>query len=94
MLFDLDYRKGGGRIGILGSGKADQGYGVPIGVQFFGAFGSEVTSYEQRHPDIYQDKFKRQITLVDTEDAKDSGKGKRWMSQNGLREQIQCLANE
>jgi hypothetical protein len=29
--------------------------------------------YEQRHPDIYQDKFKCQITLVDTEDAKDSG---------------------
>jgi hypothetical protein len=41
MLFDLDYRKGGGQIGILGSGKADQGYGFPIGVQFFGAFGSE-----------------------------------------------------
>jgi hypothetical protein len=29
----------------------------------------KLTSYEQRHPDIYQDKFKRQITLVDTEDA-------------------------
>jgi hypothetical protein len=33
----------------------------------------KLTSYEQRHPDIYQDKFKRQITLVDTEDAEDSG---------------------
>jgi tRNA A37 threonylcarbamoyladenosine biosynthesis protein TsaE len=33
----------------------------------------KLTSYEQRHPDIYQDKFKRQITLVDTEDAKNSG---------------------
>jgi hypothetical protein len=41
MLFDPDYRKGGGRIGILGSGITDQGYGLPIGVQFFGAFGSE-----------------------------------------------------
>jgi hypothetical protein len=41
MLFDLYYRKGGDRIGILGSGKADQGYGLPIRVQFFGAFGSE-----------------------------------------------------
>jgi hypothetical protein len=41
MLFDPDYRKGGSRIGILRSGKADQGYGLPIGVQFFGAFGSE-----------------------------------------------------
>jgi hypothetical protein len=33
----------------------------------------QLTSYEQCHPDIYQDKFKCQITLVDTEDAKDSG---------------------
>jgi hypothetical protein len=41
MLFDLYYRKGGARIGILRSGKADQGYELPIGVQFFGAFGSE-----------------------------------------------------
>jgi hypothetical protein len=41
MLFDPYYRKKGGQIGILGSGKADIGYGLPIGVQFFGAFGSE-----------------------------------------------------
>jgi hypothetical protein len=27
----------------------------------------KLTSYEQRHLDIYQDKFKHQITLVDTE---------------------------
>jgi hypothetical protein len=32
----------------------------------------KLTSYEQRHPDIYQDKFKRHITLVGTEDAEDS----------------------
>jgi hypothetical protein len=32
----------------------------------------KLTSYEQRHSEIYQDKFKRQITLVDTEDAEDS----------------------
>jgi hypothetical protein len=32
----------------------------------------KLTSYEQRHPKIYQDKFKRQITLVDTDEAKDS----------------------
>jgi hypothetical protein len=41
MLFDPYYRKGGGRIAILGSSKANQGYGLPIGVQFLGAFGSE-----------------------------------------------------
>jgi hypothetical protein len=33
----------------------------------------KLTSYEQRHPEIYQDKFKSQITLIDIEDAKDSG---------------------
>jgi hypothetical protein len=32
----------------------------------------KLTSYEQHHPEIYQDKFKCQITLVDTEDAEDS----------------------
>jgi hypothetical protein len=41
MLFEPCYREGGGRIGILGSGKSDQGYEFPIGVQFFGALGSE-----------------------------------------------------
>jgi hypothetical protein len=33
----------------------------------------KLTSYEQRHPEIYQDKFKRQITLIDKEDVEDSG---------------------
>jgi hypothetical protein len=33
----------------------------------------KLTSYEQRHPEIYQDKFKRQITLANTEDTEDSG---------------------
>jgi hypothetical protein len=33
----------------------------------------KLTSYEQRHPDIYQDKFKCQITLVDAKDAEDFG---------------------
>jgi hypothetical protein len=32
----------------------------------------KLTSYEQHHPEIYQDKFKLQITLIDTEDAEDS----------------------
>jgi hypothetical protein len=33
----------------------------------------KLTSYEQRYPKIYQDKFKHQITLVDTKDVEDSG---------------------
>jgi recombinational DNA repair protein (RecF pathway) len=33
----------------------------------------KLTTYEQHHPELYQDKFKRQVTLIDTEDAEDSG---------------------
>jgi hypothetical protein len=35
----------------------------------------KLTTYEQHHPKLYQDRFKRQVTLIDTEDAKDSGDG-------------------
>jgi hypothetical protein len=77
MLLDPYFRKGGSQAGILGTGKADQGSGFSIGVQFFGSFGAEIDIYEQRHPELYQDMFKRQVTLIDTEDAKDSGMIKR-----------------
>jgi hypothetical protein len=33
----------------------------------------KLTTYQQRHLELYQDKFKRQVTLVDTEDVEDSG---------------------
>jgi hypothetical protein len=33
----------------------------------------KLTTYEQRHLELYQDKFKRQVTLIDTEEAEDSG---------------------
>jgi hypothetical protein len=32
----------------------------------------KLTTYEQHHPELYQDKFKRQVTLIDTEDTEDS----------------------
>jgi hypothetical protein len=32
----------------------------------------KLTTYEQRHPELYQDRFKRQVTLIDTEDTEDS----------------------
>jgi hypothetical protein len=32
-----------------------------------------MTVYEQRHPELYQDKFKRQVVMVDAEDSEDSG---------------------
>jgi hypothetical protein len=54
----------------------------------------KLTSYEQCHPDIYQDKFKRHITLVDTEDAEDFGEEQEvavaeWTQGGG----ILCLAS-
>jgi hypothetical protein len=33
----------------------------------------KLTTYEQRHPELYQDRFMHQVTLIDTEDAEDSG---------------------
>jgi hypothetical protein len=33
----------------------------------------KLTTYEQRHLELYQDRFKRQVTLIDTEHAEDSG---------------------
>jgi hypothetical protein len=33
----------------------------------------KLTTYEQRHPKLYQDRFKRQVTLIDKEGAEDSG---------------------
>jgi hypothetical protein len=44
MLLDPYFREGGGRVGILGITKADQGSGFPIGVQFFGALGAKVNN--------------------------------------------------
>jgi hypothetical protein len=31
-----------------------------------------MTVYEQRHPELYQDKFKHQVVMVDAEDSEDS----------------------
>jgi hypothetical protein len=33
----------------------------------------KLTSYEQHHLELYQDRFKRQVTLIDAEDTDDSG---------------------
>jgi hypothetical protein len=42
MLIDPYFGKGGGRVGIRGIIKADQGSGFPIRVQFFGALSVKV----------------------------------------------------
>jgi hypothetical protein len=33
----------------------------------------KLTTHEQQHPELYQDKFKRQVALVDIVEAEDSG---------------------
>jgi hypothetical protein len=33
----------------------------------------KLMTYEQRHPELYKEKFKRQVALADTEEADDSG---------------------
>jgi hypothetical protein len=53
----------------------------------------KLTSYEQRHLEIYQDMFKRQITLVDREDAEDSGEEQEVTVVEWIRGQITCLGS-
>jgi tRNA A37 threonylcarbamoyladenosine biosynthesis protein TsaE len=53
----------------------------------------KLTSYEQCHLDIYQDKFNRQITLVDTEDDEDSREEQEVAVIEWTRGQIPCLAS-
>jgi hypothetical protein len=33
----------------------------------------KLTKHEQHHPELYQEKFKRQVAVVDAEEAEDSG---------------------
>jgi hypothetical protein len=44
----------------------------------------KLKTHEQRHPELYQDKFKRQVTLIDIEEAEDSWMIRKWQSQNRL----------
>jgi hypothetical protein len=60
-------------LASLGLAKLNKDMGFQLKFNSLAHLVQKLTSYEQRHPEIYQDKFKLQITLVDTEDAKDSG---------------------
>jgi hypothetical protein len=73
MLFDPYYRKGAVELASLGLAKPIKDMGFQLELNSLTHLVQKLTSYEQRYPDIYQDKFKRQITLVNTEDTKDSG---------------------
>jgi hypothetical protein len=59
-------------LASLGLAKPIKDMGFQLEFNSLAHLVQKLTSYEQRHPDIYQDKFKRQITLVDTKDAEDS----------------------
>jgi hypothetical protein len=59
-------------LASLGLSKPIKDMGFQLEFNSLAHLVQKLTSYEQRHPEIYQDKLKRQITLVDTEDVEDS----------------------
>jgi hypothetical protein len=61
------------KLASLGLAKPIKDMGFQLEFNSLAHLVQKLTSYEQCHPDIYQDKFNRQITLVDIEDAEDSG---------------------
>jgi t-SNARE complex subunit (syntaxin) len=83
------------KLASLGLAKSIKDMGFQLEFNSFAHLVQKLTSYEQRHPEIYKDKFKRQITLIDTEDAKDFGEElevavTEWTGGGG---KIQCLAS-
>jgi AraC-like DNA-binding protein len=60
-------------LASLGLAKPIKDIGFQLEFNSLAHLVQKLTSYEQCHPEIYQDKFKHQITLVDTEDAEYSG---------------------
>jgi hypothetical protein len=60
-------------LASLGLAKPIKDMGFQLEFNSLAHLVQKLTSCEQRHPKIYQDKFKRQVTLIDIEDAEDSG---------------------
>jgi t-SNARE complex subunit (syntaxin) len=50
----------------------------------------KLTSYEQRHLELYQDRFKRQVTLINADDAEDSGDDQEVAVAEWTQGQIPC----
>jgi hypothetical protein len=59
-------------LASLGLAKPIKDMGFQLEFNSLAHLVQKLTSYEQRHSKIYQDKFKLQITLIDTEDDEDS----------------------
>jgi hypothetical protein len=60
-------------LASLGLAKPIKDMGLQLEFNSLTHLVQKLTLYEQHHPEIYQDKFKRQMTFVNTEDAEDSG---------------------
>jgi hypothetical protein len=60
-------------LASLGLAKPIKDMGFQLEFNSLAHLVQKLTPYEQRHPEIYQDNFERQTTLVDTENAEDSG---------------------
>jgi hypothetical protein len=60
-------------LASLGLAKPIKDMGFQLEFNSLAHLVQKLPSYEQCHLEIYQDKFKRQIILIDIEDAKDSG---------------------
>jgi hypothetical protein len=72
-------------LASLGLAKPIKDMGFQLEFNSLAHLVQKLTSYEQRHPEIYEDKFKRML--------KTPGKSRRWLSWNGLEGQIPCLAS-
>jgi hypothetical protein len=59
-------------LASLGLAKPIKDMGFQLEFNSLAHLVQKLTSYEQCHPNIYQDKFKHQITLLDTKDTEDS----------------------
>jgi hypothetical protein len=72
VLLDSDLRKRGSGVGILGLVKLIRDLVFQLEFNSLAHLVQKMTVYEQRHPELYQDKFK-QVVMVDAEDSEDSG---------------------
>jgi hypothetical protein len=82
-------------LASLGPAKPIKDMGFQLEFNSLAHLVQKLTCYEQRHPEIYQDKFKHQITLIDIEDTEDFREGQEvavaeWTRGGG---QIPCLAS-
>jgi hypothetical protein len=60
-------------LASLGLAKPVKDLGFQLEFNSLAHLVQKLTSYEQRHPELYQDKFKRQVTVIDAEDTEEPG---------------------